>query len=166
MGFPFSELADRFVAKTRGPVGDLKMIWPPAPVALILLVLSSVSLAENLEKTQKKELGAQAKAIIAEAQSLEKSGQVAEARAKYAESQAMIEMKEAVDAIKRLDDEIHKRIKEMLNQSRKLYEAHKYKEAALTLEESTKLGAPRDYSHPILRSAITSWVTATKRSRI
>jgi tetratricopeptide (TPR) repeat protein len=96
--------------------------------------------AENLEKKQKKELEAQAKAVIAEAKTLEKSGQLAEARTKYAESQAMIEVKEAAEAIKRLDDEIHKRLRDALNQSRKLYEAHKYKEAASALEESTKLG--------------------------
>ncbi len=107
-----------------------------------LLILSLVSglNAENLEKTQKKELESQAKTIIAEAKSLEQSGQLADARAKYAESQAMIEMKEAAEAIKRLDDEIHKRVKDALNQSRKLYEARKYKEAASALEESQKLG--------------------------
>ncbi len=109
-------------------------------VALSILVLSTFLVAENLEKAQKKELEAQAKAIIAEAKSLEKSGQLAEARAKYAESQAMIEVKEAAEAIKRLDDEIRKRVKDGLNQSRKLYEARKYKEAASLLEESTKLG--------------------------
>ena len=123
MGFHFSEFAADLWVKG-GAVGYLKLISPPAPVALIFLVLSSLSLAENLEKTQKKELEAQAKAIIAEAKSLEKSGQVAEARAKYAESQAMIEMKDAGEAIKRLDDEIHQRIKETLSQARKLYEAH------------------------------------------
>lgn len=109
-------------------------------MAVLSFVLSSVSMAENLEKAQKKQLEAQAKEIIAEAKSLEKSGQLAEARAKYAESQAMIEMKEASEAIKHLDDEIHKRIKDALNQSRKLYEAHKYQEAVSALEESSKLG--------------------------
>ncbi|HZR66546.1 MAG TPA: tetratricopeptide repeat protein [Terriglobales bacterium] len=107
---------------------------------LFLGLLCSRMSAENLEKTQKKELEGQAKAIIAEAKSLEKSGQLAEARAKYAESQAMIEMKEAAEAIKRLDDEIHKRIKDALNRARTMYEARKYKEAASTLEESAKLG--------------------------
>jgi tetratricopeptide (TPR) repeat protein len=106
---------------------------------LISLLACSLN-AENLEKTQKKQLETQAKAIIAEAKSLEKSGLLAEARTKYAESQAMIEVKEAAESIKRLDDEIHKQIKDTLNQSRKLYEAHKYREAASALEESTKLG--------------------------
>lgn len=109
-------------------------------VFLAVAAFSVVLSAENLEKTQKKELESQAKVIIAEAKSLEKSGQLAEARAKYTESQAMIEVKEAGEAIKRLDDEIHKRVKDTLTQSRKLYEAHKYKEAASGLEESAKLG--------------------------
>jgi len=110
-------------------------------VAVLIFVLSGVLAAENLEKTQKKALESQAKTIIAEANSLEKSGQLAEARTKYAESQAMIEMKDAAEAIKRLDDEIHKHIKDALNQSRKLYEAHKYKESASVLEESARLGS-------------------------
>src|SRR5437868_11696232 len=109
-------------------------------ITVLIFVLSGVLTAENLEKTQKKALESQAKTIIAEAKSLEQSGRLAEARAKYAESQAMIEMKDAAEAIKHLDDEIHKRVNDALNQSRKLYEAHKYKEAASTLEESTKLG--------------------------
>jgi tetratricopeptide (TPR) repeat protein len=109
-------------------------------IAGLIFVLSCGVAAENLEKTQKKQLETQAKAIIVEAKSLEQSGRLAEARAKYAESQAMIEIKDAAEAIKRLDDEIHKRVKDALNQSRKMYEAHKYKEAASALEESTKLG--------------------------
>src|SRR5215471_4056164 len=97
--------------------------------------------AENLEKAQKKELESQAKALIAEAKGLEKTGQLAEARAKYTESQALIEINEATDAIKHLDDEIHKRIKNQLNESRKLYEASRFKETAAALDESSKLGA-------------------------
>src|SRR5580693_245734 len=95
-------------------------------VAILLLSCGPLT-ADNLEKEQKKELETQAKAIIAEAKSLETSGQLAQARAKYAESQAMIEMKDAQSAIKRLDDEIHKQIKVVLNQARKLYDAHQYK---------------------------------------
>src|SRR5215475_1017371 len=110
-------------------------------LTILIFALSCGLRAENLEKTQKKELEAQAKTIIAEAKSLEKSGQLAEARVKYAESQAMIEVKEAAEAIKRLDDEIHKRIKDSLGQSRKFYETRKYKEAVAMLEESTKLGS-------------------------
>src|SRR3954454_23862638 len=79
-----------------------------AGAIVFVVAISSVLAADNLEKTQKRELESQAKAIIAEAKSLEQSGQLANARAKYAESQAMIEMKEAAEAIKHLDDEIHK----------------------------------------------------------
>ncbi len=53
----------------------------------------------------------------------------------------MIEMKDASEAIKHLDEEIHKRVKDALSESRKLYEARKYKEAVAALEESMKLGS-------------------------
>jgi len=110
-------------------------------VTILTFLLCHGLAAENLEKAQKKDLEAQAKAIIVEAKSLETSGQLAEARAKYAESQAMIETNDAADAIKRLDDQIHKRVKDTLSGSRKLYDAHKFKEAAAALEEGMKLGA-------------------------
>ena len=77
---------------------------------LVLLLCSGLA-AENLEKTQKKELETQVKAMTAEAQSLERAGQLAEARIKYAESQALIEVKDVTDAIKHLDEEIQKRVK-------------------------------------------------------
>ncbi|MGH9549193.1 MAG: tetratricopeptide repeat protein, partial [Terriglobales bacterium] len=109
-------------------------------IFLIFLLCCGLA-AENLEKTQKKELEAQVKTMTAEAQGLEHAGQLAEARSKYAESQALIEVKDVTDAIKRLDDQIHKRVKDALNESRKLYESHKYKEAAATLDESMKLQA-------------------------
>src|ERR1700675_407628 len=104
-------------------------------------VLCSGLAAENLEKAQKKELEGQVKTMTAEAQGLERSGQLAEARIKYAESQALIEVKEVTDALKHLDEEIHKRVKDALGDSRKLYELHKFKEAAAALEESMKLQA-------------------------
>src|ERR1051326_6971728 len=107
---------------------------------LFLCCFSVHSLAENLEKEQKKELEKQAKALISEAKSLEKSGQLVEAREKYTESQSLIEINEATDAIKRLDGEIKNRVKDALNDSRKLYESHRYQEAASKLEEATKLG--------------------------
>ncbi len=109
--------------------------------AVIVLCLCSALAAENLEKTQKKELEVQAKAIIAEAKGLEKSGQLAEAREKYAESQALLEINDAANAIKHLDDEIHKRLKDTLIESRKLYDSRKYQEAAAALDEGMKLGA-------------------------
>src|SRR5437763_1553251 len=110
-------------------------------VAIMGLALSCRLSAEKLEKAQKKALETQAKTLISEAKSLEKSGQLAEAREKYAESQSLIEINEATDAIKHLDGEIKDRVKDALNESRKLYESHKYQEAAAKLEEATKLGA-------------------------
>src|ERR1035437_7743442 len=99
---------------------------------LFVFLLGSALAADNLEKTQKKELEAQVKTMTAEAQRLEKTGQLAEARTKYAESQALIEMKDVTEAIKHLDEEIHKRVKDALSESRKLYESRKFKEAVTT----------------------------------
>jgi hypothetical protein len=53
----------------------------------------------------------------------------------------MIEVKDVSDALKRLDEEIQKRVKNALGDSGKLYEAHKFKEAALALDEAMKLQA-------------------------
>jgi tetratricopeptide (TPR) repeat protein len=111
----------------------------PTRTILLILLLCLPATAENLEKTQKKELESQVKTMKGEAQRLEKTGQLAEARIKYAESQALIEVKDVTDAIKHLDDEIHNRVKDGLNQSRKLYESHKFKEAATALDQSMKL---------------------------
>jgi tetratricopeptide (TPR) repeat protein len=108
---------------------------------LVILLLCSGLAADNLEKTQKKELEAEVKVMTGEAQRLEKAGQLADARAKYAESQALIEVKDVTDALKRLDEQIHKRVKDALNDSHKLYELHKYKEAAALLDEAMKLEA-------------------------
>jgi tetratricopeptide (TPR) repeat protein len=106
-----------------------------------MLLLCSGLAAEDQEKTQKKALEAQVKAMTAEAESLEKAGQLAEARIKYAESQALIEMKGVTDALKRLDEEIQKRVKNTLSDSRKLYELRKFKQAATALDEAMKLQA-------------------------
>jgi predicted Zn-dependent protease len=122
------------------PKSFVKGLMRTRIVVLILLCCSGLN-AENLEKTQKKELEAQVKTIKAEAENLEKSGQLAEARIKYAESQALIEVKEVTEAIKHLDDEIKKRVKDNLNESRKLYEARKFKEAATVLDAGMKLQA-------------------------
>ena len=105
-----------------------------------LLFCSSLH-ADNLEKTQKKELESQVKAITAEAETLEKSGHLAEARAKYAESQALIETKDVTEALKHLDEQIHKRVKDNLSDAKRLYEARKFKETAAVLEESLKFQA-------------------------
>jgi uncharacterized protein YoxC len=108
---------------------------------LLIFLLCSGLAAANLEKTQKKELEAQVKTMTGEAKRLEKTGQLAEARTKYAESQALIEVKEVTEALKRLDEEIHKRVKAALTESRKLYEMRKFKEAATVLDEGMKLQA-------------------------
>src|SRR2546423_7339545 len=103
---------------------------------LFVLVLCSAAAAENVEKAQKKELESQVKTITAEAQALVRAGQLAEARIKYAESQALIEMKDVTEALKHLDETIHKKVKDSLNESRKLYDARKFREAAAVLDES------------------------------
>ena len=108
---------------------------------LVALLLGSALAADNPEKTQKKELENQVKAMAADAQRLAKAGQLAEARAMYSESQALIETKDVTDAIKHLDEEIHKRVKDNLSESRKLYDSHKFKDAAAALEEGMKLQA-------------------------
>lgn len=103
--------------------------------------LCPVVAADDLEKSQKKEMEAQAKAMMREAQQLEKSGQLTQARTKYAESQALIEMDGVTDALKHLDDEIRKRVRDALNEAHKLYEARKYQEAAAVLDQGMKLEA-------------------------
>ena len=108
---------------------------------LLVFVLAFSVAADDLEKTQKKQLEGQVKTMTSEAKKLESMGQLAEARAKYAESQALIEMKEVTEAIKHLDEQIEKRVKDTLSGSRKLYESHKYTEAAAALDEGTKLQA-------------------------
>jgi tetratricopeptide (TPR) repeat protein len=108
---------------------------------LIVFLLCSSLTAENLEKTQKKELEAQVKTITKEAEALAKAGQLAEARTKYAESQALIEIKDVTEALKHLDEQIHKRVKDTLSESHKLYDAHRFKEAATALDEGMKLQA-------------------------
>jgi len=108
---------------------------------LFVICLNLAPTTDNQEKVQKKELEARVKTITAEAQKLERAGQLAEARIRYAESQALIEVKEVTEALKRLDEEIHHRVKIALNDSRKLYDSQKYKEAAAALEAGMKLQA-------------------------
>ena len=86
--------------------------------------------AEDLQKTQKKELESAAKALNQEAKSLEKSGKLVEARLKYAESLGYIEQKEASQAISRLDDTLKSDVKAAVAAAQKMYEAGRYKEAA------------------------------------
>jgi tetratricopeptide (TPR) repeat protein len=79
--------------------------------------------------------------MTGEAQRLQQAGQLAEARIKYAESQALIEVKDVTDALKHLDDEIHKRVKEALGKSHKLYDARNFKDSAAALDEALKFQA-------------------------
>jgi tetratricopeptide (TPR) repeat protein len=110
-------------------------------ILVFLLSWSATATGDNVEKAQKKELEAQVKTMVSEAEALVRAGQLAEARIKYAESQALIEMKDVTNALKHLDEEIHKRARDTLSSSRKLYEAHKFKEAAAALDEGMKLSA-------------------------
>ena len=107
----------------------------------LVFIFSCGLSAENLEKTQKKELETQVKKITGEAQKLEKIGQLAEARIKYAESQALIEVKNVTDALKHLDEEIHNRVKDALGKSRKLYETRNFKDSVTALDEAMKFQA-------------------------
>lgn len=108
---------------------------------VLVCLLGSALAADNLEKTQKKALEAQVKTITAEAEGLARAGQLAEARIKYAESQALIETKDVIEAIKRLDETIHKRVKDTLSESRRLYDSRRFKEAAVVLDDGMKLRA-------------------------
>src|SRR5467141_5448481 len=108
---------------------------------LLVFVLCSAAAADNAEKTQKKELEAQVKTMTAEAEGLVRKGQLAEARIKYAESQALIEMKDVTEALKHLDEEIHKRAKDALGKSHKLYDARNFKHSATALDEALKFQA-------------------------
>jgi hypothetical protein len=101
--------------------------------------------------------------MTGEAERLEKAGQLAEARTKYAESQTLTEVKDVTDAIQRLDEEIHKRVQDALNESHRLYEARKFKESAAVLDEGMKLLSSRS-SPTILRCAITSSETVRRPS--
>jgi tetratricopeptide (TPR) repeat protein len=111
------------------------------PMIVAVVLTCSMVAAENLEKTQKKEMEAAVKVIMIEAERLAKAGQLADARAKYAESQALIETKDVTNALKHLDEKIHNLVRDALSDSRKLYEAHKFKESAAVLDATMKLQA-------------------------
>ena len=96
-------------------------------------------LAEDLQKTQKKELEAAAKALIGEAKSLESSGKLVEARLKYAESLGHIELNDAVQAVDRLNKELHNQAKGAIQTAKKLYDAGKFRDAAQALENAQQL---------------------------
>jgi tetratricopeptide (TPR) repeat protein len=95
--------------------------------------------ADDLQKTQKKELEAAAKALIGEAKSLESSGKLVEARLKYAESLGTLELNDAVQAVDRLNKELHNRAKGAIQTAKKFYDAEKFREAAQALENAQQL---------------------------
>jgi tetratricopeptide (TPR) repeat protein len=110
--------------------------------SLLFLAVFGFSLstkADDLQKSQKKELEAAAKALNEEAKSLEKSGKLVEARLKYAESLGYIEQKEASHAISRLDDTLESNVKGAVASAQKMYDAGKYKEASQALEDAWNL---------------------------
>ena len=106
---------------------------------LAILVFPPRTTADDLQKSQKKELEAAAKALNDEAKSLEKSGKLVEARLKYAESLGYIELSDASQAISRLDDTLKTSAKAAVAAAQKFYETGNYKEAALALEEAWNL---------------------------
>lgn len=102
--------------------------------------------ANDLQKSQKKELESAAKALNDEGKSLERSGKLVEARLKYAESLGYIESKDALSSISRLDDKLKEQAKAAIAAAQKLYEAGKYKEAAQSLEDALNL----ETEHPLI----------------
>jgi tetratricopeptide (TPR) repeat protein len=119
-------------AKRWAPLLFVAMMGFPLPIA-----------ADDLQKTQKKELESAAKALNEKAKSLENSGKLLEARLKYAESLGYIELKDTSEAISRLDDRLKNNAKAALTSAQKLYDAGKYKEAAQALEEAWNFGTFR-----------------------
>lgn len=105
----------------------------------VCLFLVGTAIADDQEKDQKKALELQAKQLVTQAKDAEKSGDLLEARSLYASSQAFWETKDADSAIKRIDGEIHQKVKDGLHQAHVLYDAAKYKEASLQLEDIAKL---------------------------
>lgn len=111
-----------------------------AQLLLVALLLPGLAGAESQDKTQRKALVKQSKALIREAKGLEVLGQLREARARFAESQAFWDSKEAAAGIKGLDQIIRKRTGTALKQAHSLYNQGKFKEAAATLEGAANLG--------------------------
>ncbi|MGH9495707.1 MAG: tetratricopeptide repeat protein [Candidatus Sulfotelmatobacter sp.] len=106
---------------------------------LLLLVLIVPAFASE-EKDQKKALEAQAKELILQAKDQEKSGNLLEGRKLYANSQAFWETKDAEKAIKKIDDEIHKQVKDAVKRAHQLYDSGKFQAATETLTKAQELG--------------------------
>src|SRR5262249_11968639 len=107
---------------------------------LLLLLVLVLPVFASEEKDQKKALEAQAKELILQAKDQEKSGNLIEARKLYANSQAFWETKDAEKAIKKIDDEIHKQVKDALKQAHQLYDSGKFEAARDTLTTAQQLG--------------------------
>jgi tetratricopeptide (TPR) repeat protein len=115
-------------------------------VWLILLAVfgcAPLVAADDLQKAQKKELEAAAKALMAEAKSLEGSGKLVEARLKYAESLGYIDLSDATQGVERLNKELHNQAKSAVQKAQKLYDAGKFREAAQALEDAQQLQTSR-----------------------
>ena len=108
-------------------------------ILLAVLARPAWVVADDLQKTQKKELESAAKALIGEAKSLEGSGKLVEARLKYAESLGTSELNDAAQAVDRLNKELHNRAKSTIQTAKKLYDAGKFREAARALEDALQL---------------------------
>ncbi len=106
---------------------------------LAVLVHQPWAVADDLQKTQKKELESAAKALIGEAKSLESSGMLVEARLKYAESLGYIELNDATQAVDRLNKELLNQAKIAIQAAKKYYDAGKFRDAAKTLEGAQQL---------------------------
>jgi tetratricopeptide (TPR) repeat protein len=107
---------------------------------LLLLLLLIIPAYASEEKNEKKALETQAKELVQQAKDLEQSGDLVEARKLYANSQAFWETKDAEKAIKRIDDEIHKRVKDALKQAHQLYDQGKFQPASDTLANAQQFG--------------------------
>ena len=106
---------------------------------LAVLVHQPWVVAEDLQKTQKKELESSAKTLIGEAKSLESSGKLVEARLKYAESLGYIELNDATQAVDRLNKELLNQAKAAIQTAKKHYDAGKFRDAAKALEDAQQL---------------------------
>jgi tetratricopeptide (TPR) repeat protein len=112
-------------------------------VVLALLLSPPQHAADDLQKSQKKELESSAKALNGEAKSLEKAGKLVEARQKYAESLGYIESGDTASAISRIDEKLKEDVKATIANAQKAFDAGKYKDAAQTLEAALSLQTSR-----------------------
>ena len=103
-------------------------------IFVVAFGLPPLAAAEDLRKTQKRELETAAKALNEEAKALEKEGKLVQARLKYAESLGYMEEREAISAITRIENKLKEDTRSAITAAEKLYESGKYREAADALE--------------------------------